>query len=106
MKMKAVVLSAPNDFKTEYIEKPVIGDDEILLKVKSTAICGTDMRILTGKKTRGVRYPSVIGHEICGEICEVGKNIENWKTDAVQPDERLRKIKQYESRGCVCRKHF
>lgn len=79
VKMKAVVLSAPNDFKTEYIEKPVIGDDEILLKVKSTAICGTDMRILTGKKTRGVRYPSVIGHEICGEICEVGKNIENWK---------------------------
>lgn len=79
MKMKAVVLSAPNDFKTEYIEKPIIGDDEILLKVKSTAICGTDMRILTGKKTRGVRYPSVIGHEICGEISEVGKNVKNWE---------------------------
>ncbi len=78
LKMKAVVLSGPNDFHTEMIDKPVPNDDEILIKVKSTAICGTDMRILTGKKTRGVRYPSVIGHEICGEISEVGKNIENW----------------------------
>lgn len=79
MQMKALVLSAPNDFKTIYIEKPNVGDNEILVKVKSTAICGTDMRILTGKKTRGVRYPSVIGHEICGEISEVGNNIENFK---------------------------
>ncbi len=77
--MKALILHAPNDFRTEYIEKPVVNDGEILLKVKSTAICGTDMRILTGKKTRGVRYPSVIGHEICGEISEVGKNIKNFK---------------------------
>lgn len=79
MEMKAVVLSGPNDFHTQIIEKPSVADNEILIKVKSTAICGTDMRILTGKKTRGVRYPSVIGHEICGEISEVGKNIENWK---------------------------
>ncbi len=77
--MKALILHAPNDFRTEYIEKPVVNDGEILLKVKSTAICGTDMRILTGKKTRGVRYPSIIGHEICGEISEVGKNIKNFK---------------------------
>ena len=79
MEMKALILSAPNEFHTGFIEKPKINDDEILLRVQSTAICGTDIRILTGKKTKGVRYPSVIGHEICGEISEVGKNIENWK---------------------------
>ena len=79
MKMKAIVLHAPNDFRTEYIDKPIVGDNELLIKVKSTAICGTDMRILTGKKTKGVRYPSVIGHEICGKIAKVGKNITNWQ---------------------------
>lgn len=76
--MKAVILSGPNDFKPGWIEKPEIDDDEILIQMKSTAICGTDMRILTGKKTKGVRYPSVIGHEICGVICETGKNIKDW----------------------------
>ncbi len=76
--MKAVILSGPNDFKPGWIEKPEITDDEILIQMKSTAICGTDMRILTGKKTKGVRYPSVIGHEICGVICETGKNVSTW----------------------------
>jgi len=76
--MKAVRLLGPNDFKTQEIAKPEISDDEILLKMKSTAICGTDMRILTGKKTRGVRYPSTIGHEICGIIDQVGKNVQGY----------------------------
>lgn len=78
LKMKAVILSAPNIFGPTQIDVPQIADDEILLKMKSTAICGTDMRILTGKKTRGVRYPSVIGHEICGLIYKVGENVKNW----------------------------
>ena len=58
--MRAFVLSGPNQFAPAEIEKPRIASDEILLEMKSAAICGTDMRILTGKKTKGVRYPSVI----------------------------------------------
>lgn len=77
--MRAVVLSGPNQFAPADIEKPKIGPDEILLEMKATAICGTDMRILTGKKTRGVRYPSVIGHEICGVIAEVGADVKGYQ---------------------------
>ncbi len=77
--MKAVVLNGPNDFEATEIEKPVIGDNDILLEMKKAAICGTDMRILNGTKTRGVRYPSVIGHEMCGVICEVGKNVKGFE---------------------------
>jgi len=76
--MKAVRLLEPNNFPTQDIPVPEISEDEILLKMKSTAICGTDMRILTGKKTRGVRYPSTIGHEICGIIDKVGKNVQGY----------------------------
>ena len=76
--MRAVVLNGPNDFAPADIEKPVIGDNDILLEMKKAAICGTDMRILNGTKTKGVRYPSVIGHEICGTIAEVGKNVKGY----------------------------
>lgn len=77
--MRAVVLSGPNQFAPAEIEKPQIGPDEILLEMKAAAICGTDMRILTGKKTKGVRYPSVIGHEFCGIIAEVGADVKGYE---------------------------
>jgi L-iditol 2-dehydrogenase len=68
--MKAVVLKGPNEFISAEIPVPEIGEGELLVRVKSCAICGTDLRILEGKKTKGVRYPSVIGHEIAGIIEE------------------------------------
>lgn len=77
--MKSVRLLKANEFPVQDIPIPEINDDEILLKMKSTAICGTDMRILTGAKTRGVRYPSTIGHEICGIVDKIGKNVVGYK---------------------------
>lgn len=77
--MKAIVLHGPNDFATEDIEKPKAGDNEMLLRMQKAAICGTDMRIFAGTKTKGIRYPSVVGHEMCGDICEIGKNVEGFK---------------------------
>ena len=77
--MRAVVLNGPNDFAPTDIPKPVIGDNDMLLEMKKAAICGTDMRILAGTKTKGVRYPSVIGHEMCGVIAEVGKNVTGFQ---------------------------
>jgi L-iditol 2-dehydrogenase len=77
--MRAVVLNGPNDFKATEVAKPEIGDNDILLQMKKAAICGTDMRILAGTKTKGVRYPSIIGHEMCGLVCEVGKNVKGFE---------------------------
>ncbi len=68
--MKALVLRKANDFSVEEVPVPEIKDGELLLKVDSCAICGTDGRILEGKKTKGVRYPSTIGHEFSGTIVE------------------------------------
>lgn len=76
--MRAVILSGPNEFAPGIINKPVIGDHDILLEMKKAAICGTDIRILEGTKRKGVRYPSVIGHEMCGVISEVGKKVEGF----------------------------
>ncbi|NDL67565.1 zinc-dependent dehydrogenase [Anaerotalea alkaliphila] len=76
--MKALVLNGPNDFSVKEVDKPVITEDEMLIKVESAALCGTDIRILEGKKTKGVRYPSTIGHEICGSITETGGNVDGF----------------------------
>lgn len=76
--MRAVVLKGPNDFSASQVATPKAGDNELLLQMKKAAICGTDIRILEGKKTKDVRYPSIIGHEICGVIQEVGKNVKGF----------------------------
>ena len=76
--MKAAILHKPNDLKVEEIPVPSIGSDEMLVKVEACAICGTDTRIYHGTKTKGIRYPSVIGHEIAGVADEVGKDVQGF----------------------------
>lgn len=70
--MKAAVLHAPNRMTLERVATPVLADGDLLLRVKAATICGTDMRVLRGRKTSGIRYPSVIGHEFAGEIVATG----------------------------------
>ncbi|WP_369308866.1 zinc-dependent dehydrogenase [Providencia rettgeri] len=73
--MKAAVLYAPNELKVTEIKYPQVGKGDVVIKVKAAAICGTDGRIISGKKTKGVRYPSVIGHEFSGEVVEIGEEV-------------------------------
>ncbi|MFA1820139.1 zinc-dependent dehydrogenase [Virgibacillus oceani] len=76
--MKAAVFYGPNDMRLEEIATPEITEDELLVKVNIAAVCGTDVRIYQGKKTKGVRTPSIIGHELAGTVVEVGKNINDF----------------------------
>ena len=80
--MKAVILHGPENYPNNYevmdIEKPVCGDRDLVIRMKAAALCGTDKRIFTGGKTKGVRKDSVVGHEICGVITEVGKDVEGY----------------------------
>ncbi len=56
---------------------PVPEDDEVLLKIRCSAICGTDMHIIEwdGWSQKRVHAPTIIGHEAVGEIVAVGKNV-------------------------------
>lgn len=90
--MKAGILKEVNKLIFEETETPLIGDDDILVKIKSAAICGTDLRIYHGKKTKGIRYPSIIGHEFSGEIIKKGLSVKDFNlgdrvtVDPVLPD--------------------
>jgi len=77
--MKAAVLRKPNELRVEEIEVPSISPDEMLVKVKACAICGTDIRIYHGTKTSGIHYPSVIGHEISGVVEACGKSVQGFQ---------------------------
>jgi L-iditol 2-dehydrogenase len=68
--MKAGLLRAPDSLVLEDVPDPERGPGDILLRVRAATVCGTDIRIFRGRKTAGVRYPSVIGHEFAGEIAE------------------------------------
>ena len=63
------------------VAKPVIKTNDVMIKITHTAICGTDLHIYNwddwAKKT--IKTPLVIGHEFCGEICEIGTGVKNLK---------------------------
>jgi threonine dehydrogenase-like Zn-dependent dehydrogenase len=71
--MKAAVVEKPNRLVLKEVPVPRIGDEEVLIKVKYTGICGTDWSIFTGKYSSD-RLPFIPGHEFSGVIARVGKN--------------------------------
>jgi|YelNatPaOPRAMG01_1025707.scaffolds.fasta_scaffold01744_4 L-iditol 2-dehydrogenase len=71
--MKAAVLHGPHNLIVEEVEKPKAKAGEVLVKVKATGICGTDVETYHGKYH--VKYPLIMGHEAAGEVAEVGENV-------------------------------
>lgn len=72
--MKAAVLEALDKIVIKEIPTPEIDDDSALLKVESTALCGSDLRIFRFGNNR-IKYPAVIGHEMAGVIIKAGKKV-------------------------------
>ena len=61
---------------------PQISDDQVLIKVHATAICGTDLHLYHWNEyaqKRMTDLPMVFGHETAGEIVEIGKNVTGYK---------------------------
>ncbi|MHB1453051.1 MAG: zinc-dependent dehydrogenase [Saccharofermentanales bacterium] len=76
--MKAAVLEAIDQIVVRDVPAPEIDDDGILVKVESCAVCGSDIRILHHGNSR-VKTPTVIGHEISGQVVQTGKNVSKFK---------------------------
>jgi threonine 3-dehydrogenase len=76
--MKALVKSrAQQGLWLEEIEAPAIGINDVLIRVRYTGICGTDVHIYQWDEwaQKTIRVPMTIGHEFVGEIVEVGANV-------------------------------
>lgn len=75
--MKAGVVHAKDDIRFEDIQKPTPKAGQVLIKVKYTGICGSDVPRVNGDACHF--YPNVLGHEFSGTIEEVGEGVTSLK---------------------------
>lgn len=75
--MKAGVVHAKEDIRYEEIEKPKPGKGQVLIKVKYTGICGSDIPRVNGDACHF--FPNVLGHEFSGTIEETGEGVTSLK---------------------------
>jgi L-iditol 2-dehydrogenase len=73
--MKVAMYYNNNDVRIEEMPVPSIGDNELLVKVKASGICGSDVM----EWYRIKKAPRVLGHEITGDIVEIGKNVKKYR---------------------------
>ena len=79
--MKALVKAAPGEgLEMQDVPMPEVGINDVLIKVRRTAICGTDIHIWKWDEwaQKTIPVPMVVGHEFVGEIVEVGSNVEDF----------------------------
>ncbi|MHB2009719.1 MAG: alcohol dehydrogenase catalytic domain-containing protein, partial [Acidobacteriaceae bacterium] len=74
--MRAAVYRGVNDVRVESVPVPAIGPGEVLVRIHSCGICGTDLKkIHSGSHSA----PRIFGHEMAGAIAAVGDKVRGWK---------------------------
>jgi len=68
-RMTALVVSQPNCFEVREVARPIPGPDEALVRVRYSAICGSDLKLIRGRMEEIV-FPLIPGHEWSGEVVE------------------------------------
>lgn len=82
--MRVARLHAPGDLRVEDIPVPDAGPGELTIRVRSCSTCGTDAKIFHHGH-HNISLPRVLGHEIAGEVAEVGSGVQGWSPgDRVQ----------------------
>lgn len=92
--MKCVIKETAGEGGIVLAERPVpeTGDFDILIRVKATAICGTDVHIKHWAEyaQKRIKPPTIMGHEYVGEVVKTGKNVTSVKVgDIVNSDSHL-----------------
>ncbi len=77
--MLAAVFLRPGQMEVMEVDTPDIGPDEVLVKVGANTICGTDVRIFRGEKTKGIPLPTILGHEMAGYVHKVGQHVRGYE---------------------------
>ena len=85
--MKAAVCTARETIIIEQVPKPVPREGEVLVKVKATGLCGSDVDGYTGHHPM-IKWPIILGHECAGVVAKLGPGIADWSIGdevAVEP---------------------
>ena len=76
--MKALVKNKPEPgLRMEDVPVPEVGNNDVLIKIRKAAICGTDIHIFNWDQwaQKTIKPPLVIGHEFVGAVTEIGANV-------------------------------
>ena len=76
--MRATIIEAPHKMTVGSWDTPTPAEGEVLIKVKAAGVCAGDLYFYTGKNPYA-RYPQVCGHEIAGEVADLGKGVKGFK---------------------------
>jgi len=71
---RMAVVTRPEVVEFRSVKIPSMKDDQVLIKVKASAICGSDLHIYRGRHP-SAPLPCTFGHELCGEVVEVGEKV-------------------------------
>ncbi len=74
--MKALLCYSQDKFKLVEIDRPGIQEDEMLIEMLYTGLCGSDIVKIMDP---GVKKPAVFGHEVVGRVVETGKNMKQFE---------------------------
>ncbi len=79
--MKAAVLHKARDLRLEDVPTPAYGPNDVLVKIKSVGICGSDVHYWRTGHIGDfvVREPMILGHEVAGVVSEIGDNVTHLK---------------------------
>ena len=72
--MRALVVDGPGRYGLREMPRPAPGPGEVLLRIGHCGICGTDLRLVSGRYPVPA-FPLVIGHEFAGEVVAVGSGV-------------------------------
>jgi len=75
--MRVARFYAPEDIRLEDVPEPQPGPGEVKIKVRACSTCGTDVKI-SRFGHHHIHPPRVMGHEIAGEVVEVGDGVDGW----------------------------
>jgi L-iditol 2-dehydrogenase len=76
--MKALLLTDYMHLELADVDVPAIGPLDVLIRVRSCGICGSDVHGIDGSTGRRIP-PIVMGHEAAGTIAEAGRDVDQWK---------------------------
>lgn len=76
--MKALVLEEYQHFVYKDVPNPTPADDEVLVSIKATSVCGSDVHGMDGSTGRRIP-PIVMGHEASGIVVQTGKDVQNYR---------------------------
>lgn len=81
--MRQAVMTAPGEIRFVDAERPVAGDNDVIMQTRRIGVCGSDIHVFHGLHPY-TSYPVVQGHEVGGVVAEVGKAV-----TGLQPGDRI-----------------